>query len=58
MKVKVKLVEKRGLEATILNYLEGYLMVNEEVLPKCDVLKLRAAIEYQRQRTPTDQCPL
>ena len=57
--MKVTVTKKRvGIEATILNYLEGYLMVNEEVLPQDEILQLKAAIEYQKQRTPTDQCPL
>ena len=55
MKVKVM---KKGVEATILNTLEAYLLVNEEFIPVEEVSNIKRAIEYQRQRTPTDQCPL
>lgn len=55
MKVKVT---KKGVEATILNTLEAYLLVNEEVISVEEAKNLKRAIEYQRKRTPTDQCPL
>lgn len=57
--MKVKVTKKRvGVEATILNYLEAYLLVNEEFIPVEEANNLKRAIEYQKQRTPTDQCPL
>ena len=57
--MKVKVTKKRvGVEATILNTLEAYLLVNREFIPEREAENLVYAIEYQRQRTPTDQCPL
>lgn len=57
--MRVKVTKKRvGVEATILNYLEAYLLVNEEFIPVEEANNLKRAIEYQRQRTPTDMCPL
>lgn len=57
--MKVKVTKKRvGVEATILNTLEAYLLVNEEFIPVEEAQNLKRAIKYQRQRTPTDQCPL
>ena len=57
--MKVKVTKKRiGVEATILNTLEAYLLVNEEFISIEEVRNLKQAIEYQRKRTPTDQCPL
>ena len=57
--MKVKVTRRRvGVEATILNTLEAYLLVNEEFISVEEVDALRLAIEFQRRRTPTDQCPL
>lgn len=57
--MKVKVTRKRvGVEATILNMLEAYLLVNEEFISVEEVNALKLVIEYQRKRTPTDQCPL
>lgn len=57
--MRVRVTKKRvGVEATILNYLEAYLLVNEEFISVEEANNLKRAIEYQRQRTPTDQCPL
>ena len=57
--MKVKVTKKRvGVEATILNTLEAYLIVNREFISVEEVNNLKRAIEYQRQRTPTDMCPL
>ena len=57
--MKVKVTRKRvGVEATILNTLEAYLLVNEEFISVEEADALRLAIEFQRRRTPTDQCPL
>lgn len=57
--MKVKVTKKRvGIEATILNYLEAYLLVNEELIPVKEADNLKRAIKYQKQRTPTDQYPL
>lgn len=57
--MKVKVTKKKvGVEATILNYLEAYLIVNREFIPEKDAENLVYAIEYQRQQTPTDQYPL
>ena len=57
--MKVKVTKKRvGVEATILNTLEAYLLVNEEVISVEEADNLKRAIEYQKQRTPTDMCPL
>ena len=57
--MKVKVTKKRvGVEATKLSTLEAYLIINREFIPEKDVENLVYAIEYQRQRTPTDQCPL
>ena len=57
--MKVKVTKKRvGIEATILNTLEAYLLVNEEFILAEEANNIKRAIEYQRQRTPTDQCPL
>ena len=39
------------MEATILYYLEAYLLTNEEVLELHQVEELKHAIEFQRQRT-------
>ena len=39
------------MEATILYYLEAYLLTNEEVLEAHQVEELKRAIEFQRQRT-------
>lgn len=38
------------MEATILYYLEAYLLTNEEVLEPHQVEELQRAIEYQRRR--------
>ena len=57
--MKVKVTRKKvGVEATILNTLEAYLLVNEEFISVEEANALKLAIEYQRKRTPTDQCPL
>lgn len=57
--MKVKVTRKRvGVEATILNTLEAYLLGNEEFISVEEVNALKLAIEFQRKRTPTDQCPL
>lgn len=57
--MKVKVTKKRvSIEATILNTLEAYLIVNREFIPEKDAENLVCAIEYQRQRTPTNVCPL
>ena len=57
--MKVKVTKKKiGVEATILNTLEAYLICNREVMPEKEAENLVYAIKYQRQRTPTDQCPL
>lgn len=57
--MKVKVTRKKvGVEATILNTLEAYLLVNEEFISVEEVNALKLAIEFQRKRTPTDQCPL
>lgn len=55
--MKVKVI-KKGVEATILNTLEAYLLVNEEFFSIEEFKNLKRAIEYQRQRTPDDMCPL
>lgn len=57
--MKVEVTKKKvGVEATILCCLEAYLMVNEEFISVEEANKLKQAIEYQKKRTPTDQCPL
>ena len=57
--MKVKVTKKKvGVEATILYYLEAYLIVNGEFIPEKNAENLVYAIEYQKKRTPTDQCPL
>lgn len=59
IKRKVRATRKRvGVEATILNTLEAYLLVSKEFISVEEAEALRLAIEYQRKRTPTDQCPL
>lgn len=39
------------MEATILYYLEAYLLTNEEFIEPHQVEELKRAIEFQRQRT-------
>lgn len=39
------------MEATILYYLEAYLLTNEEVLEQHQIAELKRVIEFQRQRT-------
>ena len=57
--MKVEVTKKKvGVEATILHYLEAYLLVNEEFISVEEADNLKRAIEFQRKRTPTDQCPL
>ena len=57
--MKVKVTKKRvGIEDTILNTLEAYLLVNEEFISVEEANNIKRAITYQRKRTPTDQCPL
>lgn len=38
------------MEATILYYLEAYLLTNEKVLEPHQVKELKRAIEFQRRR--------
>ena len=57
--MKVKVTRRRvGVEATILNTLEAYLLVNEKFILVEEANALKLAIKFQRRRTPTDQCPL
>ena len=57
--MKVKVTKKRvDVEATILNTLESYLLINEEYMTVEEVHALKLAIEFQNKRTPTDMCPL
>lgn len=42
------------MEATILYYLEAYLLTNEDFIEPHQVEELKLAIEYQRLRTPTN----
>ena len=39
------------MEATILYYLEAYLLIDEDFLETHQVEELKRAIEFQRQRT-------